>query len=257
MAAPQNNQAKITFDAYGDESIHDNFVIYALVIIPVQIADIANNVLVDVKKEYGVEESAKIHCSDIFHPVGRSRTCWANLTTKQILRSWKEIGSRLSLLGAESRISYIDRRRFSDRLKFGSALYGTPMHEKILARIAFGCCCAGLEKIPGINQIRFWLDPEKTNLQWGEKTLKSMDIPINLEGEKMLSQAITSPKPAMLDVADILAYTAMRTLNYPSEGIINAKRVFQSFKASERTFDFVEQAFTTKPGKLSKNTKLV
>lgn len=231
-------------DIYGDESIQNSAVIYGLVVSPCERTASAEIALREVKIRFGGNEQMRLHCRKLFAGDSRKSTSWAHLEPDDVFSLCFEVARVFSASGISFRVGYVDRRGLSDHMLFAGRLPKIPTGPKQLMAFAYGAALAGLEREPGVANVRLWIDPDSTKIEWGGKRRKAMNVPIMFEGNQIQPQIISGEKPLLLDVADILAYCAGHSL---SSELRRDKekfgKIFACFNPEVRPITFHEQTF--------------
>ena len=212
------------FHIYGDESITGDTVVYALVIVPVDILEFAEKTLSNVKESFKASRSARFHCREIFHTDARRKSEWSHLTNKQALDLAIKITASLAGIGIGTIVGHLDSKDFKDGFLGVGELPPMPLQDlKQLIpwayQVAIGQLCFDENYA---NQCKFWADPDSSLILWhgsrkqagrllkinkvdiNAKTITAMFIPENLH---------TKEKPVLLELADLLAYSSCRVLS--------------------------------------------
>ncbi len=212
------------FHIYGDESITGDTVVYALVIVPVEVLEFAEDTLAKVKESFKASRSARFHCREIFHTDARRKSEWSHLTNKQALDLAIKITASLAGIGIGTIVGHVDSKDFKDEISGAGELPHMPLQDlKQLIPFAYQAATAPLcFDVNYVNLCKFWADPDSSLIQWygsrkqasrllktnivdiNAKTITAMLIPENLH---------TKVKPVLLELADLLAYCSCRVLS--------------------------------------------
>lgn len=232
-------------DLYGDESIRNSAVIYGLVVSPCERTNIVEAALGEVKKMFGPTEQARLHCRELFAGDKRRSSAWAHLEPKNVFALCWEVAHAVSMVGASFRVGYVNRRGLSQDMLFAGRHPRTPTGPKQLVAFAYGAVLAGFEREPGLSNVRLWIDPDRSKIDWGAKRRKATNFPVTFEGGAIQPQPIDGNKPLLLDVADILAYCSAHSLSAESRSDKEQfRKIFARFSPEVREFAFHEQTFS-------------
>lgn len=214
------------FHIYGDESIAGDTVVYALVIVPVEMLEFAEETLAKVKESFMASRSARFHCREIFHTDARRKSEWSHLTNKQALDLTIKITANLAGIGIGigTIVGHVDSKDFKDGFLGVGDLPSMPLQDlKQLIPWAYRAAIAQLcfdENYTNLS--KFWADPDSSLIQWhgsrkqvgrllkankvdiSARTITAMFIPENLYSKE---------KPVLLELADLLAYSSCRVLS--------------------------------------------
>ena len=211
----------VVYHVYGDESISDNAVVYAVIIVPVDLMQEAEQVISKVKNRYGGSESDELHCSKLFNVEARRHSPWAHLEDEQVYALVVEHALALSRIGAQFRIGFVDIDSTPDVLPKEDDFDEVPLGPKHLAGLAFWGAVGPLDADPGLDKIKLWVDPDRTKIpSYFGKRMRAdsmyggfSDISGLPEPRQIRPETIEGKKPTLLQVADILAYVSSRALS--------------------------------------------
>ncbi len=86
---------------------------------------------------------------------------------------------------------------------------------KEVASLAHSAAMTGLVSRYGHDKFKLWIDPDRTKIPWGEGRRRAdttrrpyIDLGPGVEPPQLVPQVDESPKPTLLQIADIYAYTA-------------------------------------------------
>lgn len=212
------------FHIYGDESVTGDTVVYALVIVPVEVLEFAEKTLAKVKESFKASRSARFHCREIFHTDARRKSEWSHLTNKQALDLSIKITASLTGIGIGTIIGHVDGKDFKDGFLSVGTQPAMPLQDlKQLIPWAYQAATGQLcfdENY--VNLCKLWADPDSSLIQWygsrkqagrllktnmvdiNARTITAMFIPENLHSKE---------KPVLLELADLLAYCSCRVLS--------------------------------------------
>jgi hypothetical protein len=240
------------FHIYGDESITGDTVVYALVIVPVDVLEFAEKTLAQVKESFKASRSARFHCREIFHTDARRKSEWSHLTNKQALDLAIKITAGLAGIGIGTIIGHVDSKDFKDGFSGVGELPSMPLQDfKQLIPWAYQAATGQLcfdENYANLS--KFWADPDSSLIQWhgsrkqagrllktnkvdiSSRTITAMFIPENLHSKE---------KPALLELADLLAYYSCRVLS--NSGIFKNRESDRAIEAIYKSMSPVVHRF--------------
>ncbi len=226
---------------YGDESHFGNAITYGLVIVDAEKQSLVEVALSEVKGMFGGKPSDRIHCRELFNKHARAKTAWAHLSEKDILELMAVTGNYLRHAGATFNLGHVDRAHLPPQLEIplhGAVPFKIPAEPKQLAAFAYTVALAGVE----VHEFRLWIDPDHTKIEWGAGRRQASRMPVTLEGKMITPEPIDGAKPMLLDVADVLAYSAAHFLSSTSPDV-RFEHAFRAFGAHPRTLDFHHQNY--------------
>ena len=212
------------FHIYGDESITDDTVVYALVIVPVEILEFVEKTLANVKELFKASRLARFHCREIFHTDARRKSEWSHLTNKQALDLAIKITASLAGIGIGTIVGHADGKDFKDGFLGVGELPPMPLQDlKQLIPHVYQAATAPLSFDANyVNLCKLRADPDSSLIKWhgsrkqagrllktnivdvNSRTITAMFIPENLHSKE---------KPVLLELADLLAYCSCRVLS--------------------------------------------
>lgn len=214
-------QEKKDVALYGDESHFNEIVTYAFIIIPQKNRQLIESSVSKIKKRYGVDEGAKIHCRELFNKYARSKTQFSEFTDEKVLKFLDEIMIHSFMAGARGLVGYLDTRKAPDALLFDSAAPAKPLildlgNLKTKMHLCFQAAIGPLTHIFPPARIESFIDGDRTKIPYLNQkrqvdNLRSF-FPIEHNNERFLPEPVHGFKPLFLDLADVLAYAAARGL---------------------------------------------
>ncbi|MBT1262531.1 hypothetical protein KHP07_19355 [Pseudomonas sp. VS40] len=212
---------------YGDESHFNEVVTYAFIIIPQKKHQLVESYVNKVKKRFGVDEGARIHCRELFNKHARSKTYFSELTNEMVLKFLDEIMIQSFIAGARGWVGYMDARKAPDSLLFDSENAAKPLtlhldNLKTKMHLCFHAAIGPLTHIFPPTRVKSYVDGDKTKILFLNQkrqvdNLRSF-FPVEHKNEMFFSEPVHGLKPLFLDLADILAYAAARGLAEASTG---------------------------------------
>lgn len=226
---------------YGDESSFGNAITYGLVIVDDKRLDEVEVALGEVKEMFGGKPSNRIHCRELFNKHARNKTEWSHLNETEVIELLTVTGNYLRTAGATFNLGHVDRAKLPPHLEIpmaGAAPVKILAEPKQLAAFAYTIALAGLEN----HKFHLWIDPDHTKIEWGPGRRQASRFPVTYEGLSITPEPSDGDKPMLLDVADVLAYSAAHFLSSTSPDI-RFEKTFKAFGTSPRSIDFHHQVF--------------
>ncbi len=218
-------------DAFGDESCGQEYVTYGVLLVHENQRSIAEKILGDVKASFGGEPDHRLHCRQLFAGDARNKTPWARLRMEDVFELYSALMDQLRSVGLRRLVTIARKSEFPDtlpamRMQHVDPSSGVPPiwtkeirfgDKQIAAHCAQGTI-APLSKNPGLENVRFWADPDSTLIDWyhGKRmATKTIDgfvgIAESEEPARINVMPIADAKPSLLEVADCIAYVAQRS----------------------------------------------
>ena len=86
------------------------------------------------------------------------------------------VAHSLYSVGCRFRVGYLNSQNLPDTMIFAGKLPETPSKTKQLTRFAYTAAIVGFEKQPGLEQVRLWVDPDQTKIEWGGKRAQAGNV---------------------------------------------------------------------------------
>lgn len=209
---------------YGDESVNNNIVCYAIYAIPTNLVEPAENILKDIKKKFNIPQNYFLHCKELFNGHERERLDF-NINLENIRNLYVEIAHKFKT--ADTICCYIDKREIKNEkevIDFGDGVTKTELYfgDKELIHWCKNGAMIDVVKSRREDEYYFYPDPDKkSKMRWlGKKArvnnqthniIVSADT-INYENhpDQMIRAKqidITEEKPELIQIADFLAYS--------------------------------------------------
>lgn len=236
-----------TYWAFGDGSETAGGVFYGLVLLPESSIAQAETVIKHIKRSYGGNEDAPVHCRELFNDKARKKSAWSHLTHNQAFSLCGDILRETARFSPKHLIGYMLRESYPKRMRLvGKNGHPDLVHavdSKWLTLWAYFRIAALLDPaeiikpadVPrpqncpgwqilirrterGMRVRKLFLDREQTKVRWFSKTLQwtSMAKDLVIEGPSGKSNLPVQPssldKNPLIEVADIFAYSFGRQL---------------------------------------------
>lgn len=249
-----------TFHVYGDESIAGDTVVYGLVIVPDEVLEFVETILANVKIRFKASPHARFHCREVFHKNARDKTEWSHLTDDESYKLALTIINDLSGKGLATRIGYVDRKTINHGIPgLKGEQHMIIRDAKELIPFAYqGAIAQLIVDNKYNNRCRLWVEPNGDLVRWfGSRRQVDRLLNANLIDfdDKSIITAImpenldSKERPALLELADILAYCSARVFantqikrNRPSDRVMHA--IYKSMNPSVGTFELIDPAKT-------------
>ena len=79
-----SNDQKIVFEVYGGESVSNNIVVYAILIVRAELNNQLESEIVDLKGENGGIATDDLHCRILFNGHLRAKSPWAHMSLDNV-----------------------------------------------------------------------------------------------------------------------------------------------------------------------------
>jgi hypothetical protein len=207
-----------TCEAYGDESIGGDVVVYALAVSLSEHVGIAEDFIARKKWAHSVDESARIHCRELFSGDLRKKGPWSRLSLGDVLTLCKEIVIGLRSIGICFVIVVAVKSAFPKAFKMQPPFPDIALREKQLALVCANASVMPLLSWFGHERFNFWPDPDVTRVDWLGQHRKIITTPgfftdFGGVGDQVVHGVVAGNKPALLEAADVVAYAAQRALS--------------------------------------------
>ncbi|SRR6266849_2045082 len=216
MSAAQPNM----FDVFGDESAGLELVSYGVLVVPDNRLDEANALLVKIEADFGGSEDQKLHCRELFNGHLRAKSPWAQLKQQTVFELYEALAVALRRSGLRRIVTIARKSHFPKTLPQNGTWPEIILNDKQLTAFCGNAVMIPLSKDPGLEKVRFWADPDHTSIEWlgaRRKATSALNMFIDVgpgnEPPKVQVANILDEKPALLEVADFVAYAAQRGLS--------------------------------------------
>jgi hypothetical protein len=225
---------------FGDESSFGTATTYAIVIVNAEQQLAMEMALSEVKVMFGGSPELRIHCRELFNAHARAKTGWQHLNNEDALQLLSVAGNYLRTAGTCFNVGVVDRSTLPKNLEIPiqGKKYAIPAGPKQMAAFAYTLALAGLEK----EEFRLWIDPDTTKIEWGGARRQAGRVPLTFDGIAITPESFEGTKPPLLDVADVLAYSAAHSLCKTSPDR-RFRQAFESFGSTPRQLEFHHQVF--------------
>lgn len=225
MIPPTNKKC---FQIFGDESNFQEIVTYAFIIVPSKLQEEVEKRITKVKLDSGLKATDKIHCRELFNKHAKAKTAFHNFSKEQILALLQQLCTEIYLTGARGWVGYLNSKKARDGLIFESdeplSSKKSPFtiwdirNKKLHMLFTYQAAIAPLTHIISPDNVDAWIDSDRTvvpnldNKSRQVDTLKSF-FPVEHNNKKFFPTPIKGDKPSLLDIADVLAYSAAHGLS--------------------------------------------
>jgi hypothetical protein len=209
------------FYVFGDESINANHVVYALVIVPVEMVEKIENIFAEVKERHGANRSSRFHCRVLFQKDARGKSPWAHLNDRQAYDFAFQVCTALAGQGIGTIVGHVNRNTAPLEHQGVGSIPSVPItNAKQLIPDAYQSAVCRLMFDPMYkDQCEFWIEPNRDPINWGAgrrqvggllsstridlvaKTLEKLFVAENSQSKEWHS---------LLEIADLLAYCTSR-----------------------------------------------
>ena len=218
MANKKENHVSI----YGDDSINNNIVCYAIFILPTKLIPSLEEFILAVKKKVGIPEKYRLHCRELFHPHQREKLPFT-ITEEKVYQLYNHIAK--SIESIDIICSYADKRSFpkEEEIDFGNGnkqqiYYG----EKEMIHMLKNACMIDITRSKQKSEYDFYPDSDSSSrMRWNNKKKAKVNndnhniiIPSRITTYSDSSDEIiraretrTESKPPLLQIADLVAYS--------------------------------------------------
>jgi hypothetical protein len=220
------------FNVYGDESIGPEYVAYAAIVVPENRTADAVAVLTALKEETGATAEDVLHCRQLFSGQQRQKIAWHSKSMAEVFDIYSKLLSRLAptisrTIVSLGRISDFPTSISGDQWRHIDPNFVGPMpwsdgfefSPKNIASMGAQAVGIPLSKWPGFEKTTFWPDPDNSMIEMagGRRKFSSMVNCYVDHGDPATNPAGKIPvmysrgsKPALLQVADLVAYIGQR-----------------------------------------------
>jgi hypothetical protein len=230
--------------AFVDDSITDVGITVGAVVVPIERVAEAEAAVAAAKLKVEVPAEEPIHCRVIFSGHGRRGTPWEKVSPENIEQTVVGICRQLQPITLQPVVCRIDRGAIPPGVSGEGSIF-KGLEAKGVASFAYTAVLGRLTDKLG-KPVRAFMDPDTTKIPWGESRRqadRTRSVFIDLiPGEEPLQVEPViekSPKPLLLQVADIYAYLAVHAFD-PSGGRRNAwcQELYRSLGTDDLVFEF-------------------
>ncbi len=210
---------EVALHVFGDESQSNNLVTYGLVALaPSDTAAAWQDVECCLRAHGGTRE-AQLHCRELFHPHPRAKSGWAHLDEEGAYRLALDV-ARSASARARFLVGVVDRSQLPKRLPSDHRMGPMRLGVKQLSSFAFTAAAEHLDGDPGFEAVRLWVDPDRTKIDWAgrrrraDRGYRMYGLAATQADAPLLApEPLGGEKPALLQIADLLAYSSARALS--------------------------------------------
>lgn len=208
---------------YGDESVNNNIVCYAICVFPQGIVKIGENLIKLIKNEFDIPEDYFLHCKELFHGCERGKLDF-DIQLEDVKNLYRKIAYEFKAVNMIC--CYADKRGFKKEevIDWGNG-HKTKMYygDKELIHLCKNGAMVEIVRNRKENEYDFFPDPDKNGrMRWNNKKKAKVNNPdYNLiipegilgyqkEGTELTRARETKSlkaKPALIQIADFLAYS--------------------------------------------------
>lgn len=221
------------FELYGDESSFQDMAVFATVVVPVARKIEIERALARVKTEFGAAPDTRIHCKQLLHSSARAKSKWAHLDQARTFELLERAAGAVENAGARGWVGCVNKTTAPDGLLFEGGTVQNITNEHF-PWIAYSAAMAPLSDLIPFARVKGFMDPDTKRLQWmgrnKQMRLSQGFFPINHNDVRFEPVLISGAKPAMIDIADVVAHCAAHALsNDRPENKIRYETVLQRF----------------------------
>lgn len=246
----------LKIEVYGDESCGPSAITYGALVLPRPTRVRLENRFSLTKIAFGARSWDEIHCNQLLNEADRAVGPWSHLGYEDIFQLLNRVCDDLIAVGSQQVVCIFDR---ADTASFSEAFLKpwtdaegnertATAPEQLAAKdkgIAVLCAGGVLRPIVdamGSNRVTFIPDPDgNSKIPWPPRTRRVDDLMQNAFVDlrsKVTFLRVKSPKPVLLQVADIIAYTAQRAARgNDSETTVRFRSLFERMVTT--TYRFV------------------
>jgi hypothetical protein len=217
------------YDAYGDESPGQHFVAYGTLLV---LTDKRENIDAEISKlkvDRGLPED-DLHCRVLFSGDQRKKSPWSKLTMDEVFKLYSDLVTVVKPQLVRTIVTIADKKELPAEIPGGqwqaandfvgpmNWSRGFPFRDKQIAAFCAQGTMIPLSKSPGIENLTFWPDPDTSLIElYGGRRQFAHSLTSFIDhgdGQKPLKARVSYlevGKPALLQVADLVAYVAQRS----------------------------------------------
>ena len=199
------------YSLYGDESYYEGIATYGIVGLPTRNIDNINKMIALIKKKYGVKDTAIFHSTEVFSKWKRRRAGFFSLKEeKDVFRFLFDLIIELKKLEVFYRLGHTSIIQPSFITNISSEKYSIQVkdNEKRLCSYAANAAICSMKNNMTSHKVTFFTEECPFMIKTGDKKEFAHD----LYGANVLKANIVEKSPGVLEIADILAYTASHAL---------------------------------------------
>lgn len=225
-------------EAYGDESIGDDVLIYAIAITLENHHEAAEEFLSKIKRDRGVAETERLHCRVLFAGNARAKSAWAHLSLTDVFDMYLEVVDGLRAIGVCFAIVVAVRSAFPKSFSMHPPFSDIALGPKQLALFCQNASVMPLVSWFGHERFKFWPDPDETPIDWlGERrkvsSARGMFTDFGGVSDQIIHGTVGGSKPTLLEAADMAAYVSQRALSKKSSFLRKSfRKIYRSLEAA-------------------------
>jgi len=202
--------------AFGDESSYGDVIGYGLVVIHAHNLLAAEQLLSGLKRRYAVDPQAEFHCRIVFNGHQKRKSPWKNLSESQVLDFAEELILGLGRLPAAFVVGAVHRNEYPAELPAVGKVPASEMGTKQVAGMACWSALMTLRQNFGPDEIKFLSDPDRVKVPFFGRRIQAhtnYKLAFGEASQHILPEPFDEKdKPALLQAADLFAYTATHAL---------------------------------------------
>lgn len=207
---------------FGDESHSNEIVTYSFLIVPTQNMPAVELAIKNTKKKYALDEDTRLHCREIFNESAKKKTAFADFAPERLFSFLQDLASAFFLAGGRGWVGYLDTKGIPERLRVNWS-HNWRTHDwdindiKLKMLFCYQAACVPITHILPPPMVKAYVDGDKTKVIYIDEKKRQVDtlrefFPVNHDNRKISPEPIHGTKPAILDLADLLAYSSARGL---------------------------------------------
>lgn len=219
--------------AYGDESASPEGVTFAIIAFPETSATNAERLLAEMKADLAVHSDSRVHCRELFSEAARRKSGWAHVQRDAFEAAILRLTAATKPLTVTSIVAALPVPATPPIIVAKSTGRTGTFDAKAIASIAANCAIMALRVEIGPVPCRVFLDSDRTKVQWAfgrrqSDQVRSPYVALERGSEpQLIEPEFPTQKPPLLEVADLLAYSALRVARFSDAGFFH--QVVQSF----------------------------
>jgi Protein of unknown function (DUF3800) len=202
--------------AFGDESAFGNVIAYGLAVVEGPDLPRVERFFSGLKQRYGIDSRAEFHCRIVFSGDQRRKSAWRDLSPTKVLEFAEELIS--GLVGMQTRfiVGAAHRSEQPEELPAVENWAAIEMGTDLLQGIACLSALNTLNQHYDQHRVEFRTDPNRKKIPLAGRRIQAHSLYKlnNSDTNQHIAPEPVDPKdkPALLQVADLFAYTATHSL---------------------------------------------
>lgn len=211
---------KTSFCGFGDDSVKNNILVYALAILHRSKISLAEQLVNNLKEEYKIPPEINLHCRILFHDDARRKKGLSHLTTASVKKLIEKLIYELNLMDVLCRV-VTAIKPISATLNVLSKSHETFPELNTNSKNLLGLLSMVCYNIPENNPLKvkkedmeIWVDGDSTKIEWAGKRKQAHSGYQNYSdvgAQKgslfhFVPHIMTGEKHPLLQVADVVAF---------------------------------------------------